>query len=80
MPDVVKVFALIPRRPDVATAVPEMYADNSAPLYDAVVEVWCDDAQSAAATGDAVAGALDGVADPERSAGFLARELRVLWP
>jgi hypothetical protein len=70
------------RRITVAIALPEGYAADE-PAYDAVVELTFS-------TGDAFAGArgdieaiVDGLKDAidrDGSAGFLAEELRLIWP
>lgn len=71
------------RRMTVSTALPDLYADGGEPLYDAVVELFLDDAGGPAAVQAGLAAvlrALPGVADPARSDGFVAEELRVIWP
>jgi hypothetical protein len=59
------------------------YADGADAAFDAIVKLWFADVAaftSAWEDGDAVLGALGGITDLSRSAGFLAQELRVRWP
>jgi hypothetical protein len=60
-----------------------MYADGGEPTFDALVELWFSGGEAFTdgwRDGERVLPALDGIADLARSAGFLADELRVIWP
>ena len=71
-------------RSTVAVALPESYEDGDGPVFDGVVEIWfagADEFDRAwRASGEALLAELDSVADPFRSCGLLAEELRVIWP
>ncbi len=82
----VRVAELVPDvlRATVSVAIPEMYADGAEPTFDAVVEARFADASTFetawSQAGDGVLSAIDAFADRDRSAGFVAQELRVIWP
>ena len=65
-------------RVTVSTAVDELYADGAEPAFDAIVELWFDDVAAFEAAWASASVADLGAADG--SAGFLADELRVIWP
>lgn len=71
------------RRVTVSTAVAELYADGGEPPFDAIVELWFDDAEAFSAAwgpGTTVLGRLGEAIDPAGSLAFLGDELRVIWP
>jgi len=72
------------RRIVIAVTVPESYADGAEPTFDAVLEMWFEDRDAFEdawrSSGESLLGRLDSVADPFRSCGMLAEELRVIWP
>jgi uncharacterized protein (TIGR02118 family) len=77
---------LVPQadRVTVAVSLPETYADGAEPPFDAAVELWFSSVATFESSWEACEKALldelRTVADLERSAGFLADELRVIWP
>lgn len=81
-----RLAKLVPtaRRVVLAVAIPESYQDGAEPTYDALVELWFsrreDFEEAWRASGESLLGEIDAVADPFRTCGMLAEELRVIWP
>jgi uncharacterized protein (TIGR02118 family) len=71
------------RRITTAVVLPESYADDAEPAYDAVVELSFDTVADLAASQSDIQGLveqLNGSIDKGRSNGFVAEELRLIWP
>ena len=81
-----RLAELIPaaQRLVLAVATAESYQDDAEPPYDALVELWFsprkDFEEAWREAGESFLGEIDGLADPFRTCGMLAEELRVVWP
>jgi uncharacterized protein (TIGR02118 family) len=65
----------------VATALADTYAEDSEPAFDGIVELWFDSTEAfGQGFSPAVLDAVGDLIDRDRSASFLADELRVIWP
>ena len=81
-----RLAELVPRarRLVLAMAIPESYTEDAEPPYDALVELWFSGREEFEEawreSGESLLNEIDAVADPFRTCGMLAEELRVIWP